>query len=39
MRDTVLAISDFFNVLPDAVVVVNGQGQIVFANALVSLNY
>ena len=35
MKDTVLAISDVFNVLPDAVIVIGGAGQIVFASALV----
>lgn len=35
MKDAVLAISDVFNVLPDAVIVIDEAGQIVFANALV----
>jgi PAS domain-containing protein len=33
MKDTVLLLGDLFNVLPDAIVVVDGAGLIVFANA------
>ena len=36
MKDTVLLLGDLFNVLPDAIVVVDGAGMIVFANAEVS---
>ena len=36
MKDTVLVLGDLFNVLPDAIVVVDGAGMIVFANAAVS---
>ena len=36
MKDTVLALSALFNALPDAMLVVDGQGRIVFANAAVS---
>jgi diguanylate cyclase (GGDEF)-like protein/PAS domain S-box-containing protein len=36
MKDTVLVLGDLFNVLPDAIVVVDGTGMIVFANAAVS---
>jgi cyclic di-GMP phosphodiesterase Gmr len=35
MKDTVLVLGDLFNVLPDAMVVVDGAGNIVFANAAV----
>lgn len=36
MKETVLVLGDLFNVLPDAIVVVDGVGRIVFANAEVS---
>ena len=36
MKDTVLVLGDLFNVLPDAIIVVDGAGMIVFANAAVS---
>lgn len=36
MKETVLVLCDLFNVLPDAIVVVDGAGMIVFANATVS---
>lgn len=36
MKETVLVLGDLFNVLPDAIVVVDGAGMIVFANAAVS---
>jgi len=36
MKDRVLVLGDLFNVLPDAIVVVDGAGTIVFANAAVS---
>lgn len=36
MKETVLVLCDLFNVLPDAIVVVDGTGMIVFANATVS---
>lgn len=35
MKNTVLVLGDLFNVLPDAIVVVDGAGLIVFANASV----
>ena len=36
MKDRVLVLGDLFNVLPDAIIVVDGAGMIVFANAAVS---
>ena len=33
MKDTLLALSDLLNMLPDAVVIVDGKGRITFANA------
>lgn len=36
MKDTDLVLADLFNVLPDAIVVVDGAGLIVFANTAVS---
>lgn len=36
MKETVLLLGDLFNVLPDAIVVVDGAGKIVFANTAVS---
>lgn len=36
MKDTVLVLGDLFNVLPDAIVVVDGAGMIAFANTAVS---
>ncbi len=36
MKETVLVLGDLFNVLPDAMVVVDGTGMMVFANAAVS---
>ena len=36
MKDTVLVLGDLFDVLPDAIVVVDGTGMIVFANDAVS---
>lgn len=35
MKKTLLAIDDFLNLLPDAVVIVDAKGRIVFANTLV----
>ena len=32
MKDTVLVLGDFLNMLPDAMVIVDGTGRIVFAN-------
>jgi diguanylate cyclase (GGDEF)-like protein/PAS domain S-box-containing protein len=32
MKDTVLALGDFLDMLPDAMIIVDGKGQIVFAN-------
>jgi PAS domain S-box-containing protein len=32
MKDTLLALSDLLNMLPDAVVIVDGKGRITFAN-------
>ena len=36
MKDTELVLGEFFNVLPDAVIVVDGGGRIVFANDAVN---
>ena len=36
MKETVLVLGDLFNVLPDAIVVVDGTGKIVFVNTAVS---
>jgi diguanylate cyclase (GGDEF)-like protein/PAS domain S-box-containing protein len=33
MKDTLLALSDLLNMLPDAIVIVDGKGRITFANA------